>query len=60
MPNRYVTIDENKFIEQGQHVINEICKKFDDPRTKTMFSRAAEVFLTDFKEYLIKESEVKR
>lgn len=54
-------MNEYEFHRKGEHVINEVCKRFDDPNTKETFKVCAGAFLEEFKAYLFKkESEVKK
>ena len=38
-------MNQYEFYKAGKRVIDEICKKFDDPNTKETFKVCAEAFL---------------
>lgn len=51
MANGTITINKDSLKEDGENVINAICEMLENPVSKEMFRRAADVFLTELCAY---------
>ena len=54
MANGTITINNERLKEDGEKVINAVCEMLDNPISKEMFRRAADVFLTELCAYEFK------
>ena len=54
MANGTITINKDSLKEDGEKVINAICELLENPVSKEMFRRAADVFLTELCAYEFK------